>query len=257
MADSSFDLREYFHLQLLRHLAMRLTGRSYAVKGGICLRFFLRSPRLSEDMDIDVAAKMPVKTLENAVDSVLNSRALMAYLQPRGIVALAISKTKQTDTTQRWKILLQQRGTLSYATKIEFSRRLKVITAETGIVAAPLLTQYQLMPFGARFYGASAIFNQKIHALASPTRNALRDLFDLHHLLFTVGLTTSAILETEHVDASVIEKTIDKIATFDFGAFKAQVVPFLPHELLELYRRQAAFEALKQQVENALIALLP
>ena len=133
--------------------------------------------------------------------------SLLAHLQPRGILALSISKPKQTTTTQRWKILLQQKGTLSYSTKIEFSRRLKVIRAETGIVAAPLLTHYQLMPFGARYYGASAIFIQKINALASPTRNALRDLFDLHHLLFTVGLTRTDIFKTEQLDAAAIEKT--------------------------------------------------
>src|ERR1700727_1243986 len=121
MSDFSFELREYFHLQLLRHLAMRLALRSYAVKGGICLRFFLRSPRFSEDMDLDISARMPMKTLENAVDSVLESRALMAHLGPRGIHGLSVGKPKQTETTQRWKILLEQKDALSYSTKIEFS----------------------------------------------------------------------------------------------------------------------------------------
>jgi predicted nucleotidyltransferase component of viral defense system len=253
MADSSFDLREYFHLQLLRHLAMRLAGRSYAVKGGICLRFFLRSPRLSEDMDLDIGMKMPVQTLEKAVDSVLESRALMAYLEPRGIRELSVSKPKQTATTQRWKIQLHQKDALSYSTKIEFSRRAPTIDAETGVIAAPLLSHYQLTPFGARYYAAPAIVNQKLQALASPTRNALRDLFDLHHLFFTIGVAPSAI---KTVDAVVIEKTLAKIGSFQYADFKAQVIPFLSSDLLDFYRQVSAFDTLKVQVETLLMERL-
>ena len=68
--DPGFRIRESFHLQLLRLLVPRLASRPYAVKGGICLRFFHRSPRLSEDMDLDITG-MPVQTLQKNVETVL------------------------------------------------------------------------------------------------------------------------------------------------------------------------------------------
>ena len=85
MATRSFDLREFFHLALLRHLATRLSGRDYAVKGGICLRFFHRSPRLSQDMDVDIVSNVRLKTLQNAVDSILEGKAFAA--SALGVVA--------------------------------------------------------------------------------------------------------------------------------------------------------------------------
>src|SRR3989338_4170190 len=95
MAIRSFELREFFHLALLRHLASRLSGRSYAVKGGLCLRFFHRSPRLSQDMDLDIVSNVQLKTLQNAVDSVLQGRALAASLLPQGIERIEASKRSE------------------------------------------------------------------------------------------------------------------------------------------------------------------
>ena len=75
MSPNSFQIRELFHLAFLRLLALRLTRRDYAVKGGICLRFFHRSQRLSEDMDFDVAG-IPVRTLTNHLMRILSERNL-------------------------------------------------------------------------------------------------------------------------------------------------------------------------------------
>ena len=84
MTPRSFELRESFHLAFLRHLATRLFGRSYAVKGGICLRFFHRSPRLSQDLDLDISPEVRLKTLQNAVDSVLGGQAERTQRWARG-----------------------------------------------------------------------------------------------------------------------------------------------------------------------------
>ena len=92
MPNPSFELREVFHLGLLHHLGLRLAGRDYAVKGGVCLRFFHRSPRFSEDMDLDVSPKVRQKTLEDAMDAVLESRSFTGSLIPRGIARLHVRK---------------------------------------------------------------------------------------------------------------------------------------------------------------------
>ena len=110
MATKSFELRAFFHLTLLRQLGIRLSGRSYAVKGGICLRFFHRSPRLSEDMDLDIVSQVRLETLRNAVDSVIDGRAMLATLISAGVTAVQSTKPKQTEAIQRWKVMLQTSG---------------------------------------------------------------------------------------------------------------------------------------------------
>ncbi|MBI4061538.1 MAG: nucleotidyl transferase AbiEii/AbiGii toxin family protein [Elusimicrobia bacterium] len=254
MPPPSFELRELFHLTLLRHLGARLSGRSYAVKGGICLRFFHRSPRLSEDMDLDVVSRVRLQTLENAVDSVLAGKALIASLLPAGIASLETSKPKQTATTQRWKIALRLADGTSLPTKLECSRRQDRLEYAAGVPDGALLTAHKMVPFAAQFYGAPAMAAQKIEALASPARNALRDLFDLHHLLFSVGVEPARA--AAGVGAETIEAAADKIAGFKFTDFRSQVLPYLSSSLTGLYREPAAFEKQKTDVEQVLVELL-
>jgi len=254
MANPSFERREVFHLILLRHLASRLSGRSWAVKGGIALRFFYRSPRFSGDMDLDVIRQVRSKTLEDAVDGVLGSRALLASLTPHGILRLIPKKPKQTEVTQRWDIQLVWSGG-SLSTKVEFSRRRGNTIYAKGTPHSELLDAYNMPPFAAQFYDSNSMIAQKVQALAAPSRNAVRDLFDIHHLLFTVmakaeGL--SALLE-----AKVIENAIEKIGRFSYSDFKKQVLPYLSESVMPAYQEALAFEELKRKVEEALLRSLP
>ncbi|MHB2025939.1 MAG: nucleotidyl transferase AbiEii/AbiGii toxin family protein [Elusimicrobiota bacterium] len=254
MAPRSFELREFFHLALLRHLATRLSGRDYAVKGGICLRFFYRSPRLSQDMDLDIVSNVRLKTLENAVDSVLQGQAFAASLLQQGITSITASKPKQTATTQRWKAALYSGVGEPLSTKIEFSRRQDRIICSTGMPDAELLSHYRMTPFAAQFYNAASMTAQKIAALASPTRYALRDLFDLHHLLRVILVKpedAAKLLETK-----TLESAADKVGRFTFGDFKEQVLPYLTGELIAMYRKEDAFERQKSEVEQALMEML-
>src|SRR3989338_8356434 len=100
--NEDFQSRERFHLLFLLTLSGRLKGRLYAVKGGICLRFFHHSPRLSEDMDLDIA-KIPTTTLAHAVEQILRAPSFHSQLEAKGLNLKQISSPKQTPTTQRWK----------------------------------------------------------------------------------------------------------------------------------------------------------
>ena len=51
LAYNSLQLREIFHLELLRLLGRKMKGEHYVLKGGVNLRFFFNSFRYSEDMD--------------------------------------------------------------------------------------------------------------------------------------------------------------------------------------------------------------
>lgn len=253
MATKSFELRELFHLALLRHLGTRLSGRAYAVKGGICLRFFHRSPRLSEDIDLDVVSHIRVETLRKAVDSVIEGRAMLATLLPLGVTGLRVTKPKQTETTQRWKATLQLSGGASLPTKIEFSRRSDRIPYSTGLPDGQLLAKYKVAPFAAQYYDAVQMSAQKIRALAAPARNALRDLFDLHHLLFGLGAKPQ---EVSHlVEEATTLAAAEKVLTFTFEDFRAQVLPYLTAELLPLYQGPGLFERQKDEVSDALLGM--
>ncbi|MBI4667603.1 MAG: nucleotidyl transferase AbiEii/AbiGii toxin family protein [Elusimicrobia bacterium] len=254
MANPSFELRELFHLSLLRHLAPRLSGRAWALKGGICLRFFHRSPRLSQDMDLDVISGVRAQTLEKAVDSILASKSFIASLMPYGIRHISVTKPKQTQTTQRWKAAMELSGSVHLPTKIEFSRRRVGISCSSGVPDAQLLNHYKMPPFAAQYYGGGQMAAQKIAALASPGRYAVRDLFDLHHLFYVINVRPE---ESSHdVNDQTIEKALSKSGGFTYKDFKEQVLPYLCEELMDLYKTSEAFEKLKGEVEQKLMGIL-
>lgn len=249
------ELREFFHLALLRHLAGWLVGRPYAVKGGVCLRLFHRSPRCSQDMDLDIGSTVRVETLQRAVDALLESRAFLASLGPHGITRLEATKPKQTQTTQRWKVALSVGGDLSLPAKIEFSRRHQRLAYSTGVPDRELLARYQTPPFAAQYYGAEEMAAQKILALASAARYAVRDLFDLHHLCRAEGIAWPRL--ANRVSPLDIERASDKVGRFTYRDFTEQVLPYLPGTLMALFKDPAAFEQLRSEVEEKLLALLP
>ena len=58
---AEYGVREYvelFHLLFLDQLGRKLDKRFYALKGGANLRFFARSLRYSEDIDLDTVARL-------------------------------------------------------------------------------------------------------------------------------------------------------------------------------------------------------
>src|ERR1035437_4541314 len=114
---------EQFHLLFLDQLGRRLDERYFALKGGCNLRFFLKSIRYSEDMDIDIQDVLRSR-LREKVNAILDSKPFAQILQVRGVRIDHKSEPKQTDTTQRWKFtLLANDSTAPLHTKIEFSRR--------------------------------------------------------------------------------------------------------------------------------------
>ena len=114
---------EIFHLILLGHLGRKLDKQKWALKGGCNLRFFFRSPRYSDDMDLDVQG-LPVDVLQGKVNSILSGRPLTTSLEVHGISIEHVTEHKQTETTQRWKFGLTVAGLNEpVPTKIEFSRR--------------------------------------------------------------------------------------------------------------------------------------
>lgn len=246
------QFRELFHLSLLFHLAQRLKNRAWAVKGGICLRFFHRSPRMSEDMDLDIEPLVRPDTLRKAVDTILASRAFRNGLAARGAADLRFSAPKQTGTVQRWKIALSAPGSRMLPTKVEFSRRRERPLGASGIPDPETLQRHAFHPFAARFYDAPEMTAQKILAVAADSRHAARDLFDLDHLFHTIRVDpakVSAIL------GDVPESAVRNAGSFSFADFNDQVVPYLDESLMDHYKTRSNFEALRARVLDSLAGM--
>src|SRR5258708_2938188 len=178
---------ELFHLVFVRALFANLGDKTQlAVKGGLNMRFYFRSPRFSEDLDLDVMT-MSKGTLENRVDRLLASPTITSPLRARGIVIEDISKPKQTNTVQRWKLEVASPSTSIHdRTKIEFSRRATVETAVLERVDAQIANAYDIPAFLASHYQCAEAVRQKVHALAERDQPQARDVFDLHVLFARV-----------------------------------------------------------------------
>src|SRR5947207_4888042 len=96
---------ELFHLLFLCQLGRKVDKKRYALKGGCNMRFYFKSIRYSEDMDIDIQI-INKDTLFKNVNKLLSSIPFNNILQTQGMEILNISTPKQTPTTQRWKIEL-------------------------------------------------------------------------------------------------------------------------------------------------------
>jgi predicted nucleotidyltransferase component of viral defense system len=239
---------EIFHLLFLRSFSARVDKALFALKGGCNLRFYHRSVRYSEDMDLDIRT-MAVGTLGSNVEAVLAADALRHSLRAQRLEIESTTAPKQTATTQRWKIALRSLDApSSIPTKIEFSRRALDDDAVLAPVEPELIRRYRLYPVLVQHYAAATAFAQKIAALALRAETQARDIFDLK-LLIDAGAGTAPLQKAQ---AAQLEAAIDNAMSIGFEDFMGQVVAFLEPEHQADYRERAAWDALQQQVVDAL-----
>ena len=221
---------EHFHLLFLGQLTKRVAPELFAVKGGCNLRFYLRSVRYSEDIDLDLH-KVSLETLRSNVRTILKSRSLTDTLHATGIRIVKSSEPKQTQTTQRWKLSLLVDGLeREIPTKIEFSRRDGIEGAVMEPISPEILTSHKLYPFAAFHYPRSWAVRQKIAALIGRTQTQARDVFDLSFLL------NDELDRTGYALSSVEVKTASEHAlSLSFDDYRSQVVAFLLPEFQSLY----------------------
>lgn len=95
---------------------------------------------------------------------------------------------------------------------------------------------------------------QKIRALAARGRNAVRDLFDLHHLIF--GIMVDLTKATKGMDKKILESAIEKMERFSFKEFIQQVHPYLTEDLGTAYNESSHFERIKSKTSGKLLEIL-
>ncbi len=233
---------ESFHLEFLRGLVRCMPTQQFVVKGGCNLRFFLGSPRYSEDIDLDVT-NVASHTLRNNVMRVLTGKAISITLRRFGIVEIATRSHKQTNTVQRFKVLLSTEAGVSLHTKIEFSRRGIVFEYQGAEILPAITSAYQVVPFVAPHYIPTAAAIQKILALAHRKEPQSRDVFDLYMLGAKEGVAD--LVPREHLQPDeriAAERSVDEL---EYRFFCDQVVEYLEPEDQNLYRSEQNWEAMR------------
>lgn len=231
MAASQAQSIEAFHLAFLEVLRQRLDPSRYVLKGGANLRYFFDSVRYSEDIDIDVSG-VPGWALEEKIDGVLGSPALAITLRSsRLAIAVGdISKPKQTDTTRRWKVSLSAAWhSEPIRTKIEFSNRNGERRHKLEAVPTRIVAPYGLRPPSAQHYLEEPAVEQKVLALAGRSETQARDVFDLDLLLRRSPAAGMGI------EADTRRAAAERGLELPHAAFADQVLPFLDHEVADLY----------------------
>ena len=236
---------EKFHLLFLKHFAPVAGAGTICLKGGVNLRFYHNSPRLSEDIDFD-ARKVGVEILKKNVSKVLTGRPLMMELAASGMDLVEVKAAKQTATVQRWKVQLVHQA-VPVATRLEFSRRVdgEFESCRVEPPSSLILAERRVVPFVFNHYTAEAAYNQKIHALALRTQVQARDAFDLDHLA-AAGQTGTEVFP------NIAARAREQLALITYDMFHEQVVPFLPADLAEYHGTPAAWKALAMRVGQAL-----
>jgi predicted nucleotidyltransferase component of viral defense system len=242
---------EIFHLLFLRAFGARVDKALYSLKGGCNLRFFLRSIRYSEDLDLDVRT-MSIGTLRNNVSRLLEAPSFAQAVRTQGIEIARTSLPKQTGTTQRWKLTLRiAESGAEVPTKIEFSRRGLDGEKTVEPVDAGIIRTYRLYPVIVQHYSVHTAFAQKVSALALRKQLQARDVFDLK-LLLDAGGAEGPLPETA---AANLAAAIDNAFAVDYDAFAGQVLAFLEPDYQEHYGNRKIWNELQGQVVDGLEAL--
>ncbi len=228
---------EQFHLLFLAQLGLKLDKRFYALKGGCNLRFFLRSFRYSEDIDLD-ACSITKDKLENIVNGILESKPFADILRTRNMTIQHTSSPKQTETTQRWKLGLATPLDMTLHTKIEFSRRGMGGNTLFEAIDPTIIMAYRSHPIMINHYHAEAAYEQKIEALIMRTTTQSRDIFDLN-LLINSGVNTQ--IENDRL-RSRIKEAQSNAMRISYDVFKSQVLSFLIPEYQAQYDSRQVWE---------------
>jgi len=241
---------EVFHLLFLRALAARVDPAFFVLKGGCDLRFFCKSIRYSDDIDLDVRT-VAVNTLKKNVETLLASPAFLNMLRAQRLAVEAVTSAKQTGTTQRWKLRIRVNGSpQAIPTKIEFSRRQFDPDLLLEAVDAELINRYRLYAVFTQHYTPAVAFLHKVEALALRKQTQARDLFDLK-LLIDMNARPPAGAELGRILPAAAENAIG----IGYDDFAGQVLAYLEPEYQDRYRPREAWETLQAEVVEALGAL--
>lgn len=250
---NDLELREVFHFCFLERLLKTSDPRLYVLKGGVNLRFFFRSPRYSEDMDID-ARGGAVATLKKNGYKILGDPSFKRTLQTYGIDNVEVNdptKAKHTKTTQRFRVQLHTRSGEALPSKIEFSRR---ETTDAGAITERIdeevARRYRKLSFNCQHYSGSTAVQQKLLALAGRAVTQARDVFDLYVL--SLGGYCHDDEHKEKLSRQQHSAALNNLHSLSYDDFAGQVVEFLDDDSKKQFANRASWNTMTAQVIDIL-----
>lgn len=248
---NQMHLREIFHLEFMRCFVKKARPCNYALKGGVNLRFFFNSFRYSEDMDLDISG-VRVNLLKDEVMKILTTPSFGEKLRSFGIEKIVppdISKAKQTETTQRFKIHLLTSAGEDLFTKVEFSRRGFKGNTVIECVSDAILREYKMPPLLIPHYEVNSAIAQKIEALAMRSAIQARDIFDLYILNTQCEKSTAEKLG-QKLRPAIFLKAKENAFEVSFEQFRDMVVSYLSPDDQAVYNTTDIWEDIKLKVSN-------
>lgn len=204
--------------------------KSAALKGGGALRFVFRSSRRSEDLDYELDSNFPKYRLQERMEKLLADLKIKA------------TAPKQTDTTQRWKLVLPVGNFL----KLEFSRRGKVSPKNFKVTNVSFHTWG--IPYTVPVFHLSLqdMFAQKMEAALSPTRTVPRDAYDLLYILEFSFQARERLIMPEGIDR---HKLMEKLSQISDDFVQEELFPYLSQEETEIFNYKDVLVRLNERFE--------
>lgn len=249
MIYAQLQLREVFHLEFLRWFGRKTKSGFYALKGGGNLRFFFNSFRYSEDMDLDIR-EVEVNVVKDTVMHILQAPGFCDILKPFGITEIvppSITRAKQTETTQRFKVHLITYAGDDLFTKIEFSRRGFKGEVIVQPVADIILRMYKISPLLVPHYDSQSAIAQKIKALAARPIIQARDIFDLYILS---SQYEPLKMKKTGINPEQFKNAYKNIFAVGFEQFRDTVVSYLSCEDQAVYNSPVLWDEIRLKVGN-------
>jgi predicted nucleotidyltransferase component of viral defense system len=244
---------ESFHLALMTVLAER--GRdAFVLKGGASLRFFLKSVRYSEDVDIDVPTMEQWRFTEK-IKAAVESESLKRLLALLGTEMTQGYRKDSSATKEDWPFELTHSDLpVSARTRLEVSYREsnypddasfadkpadEIVAPYARSLRAPLIRRYRI----------DVAMSQKVRALYGRKETQPRDVFDLDFLFRGWPDRPSDLDEAE------IGAAIDRAYSISFGEYASKVVAMLDPAIASLYKEEATWGDMQQRVIDTLAGL--
>ena len=249
MVYGSLQLKEIFHLEFIRWLGRRIKPHYYAIKGGANLRFFFQSFRYSEDMDLDIC-DVDIIVLKEVIMKILQAPSFQDSLKSFGVQRVVpphISRAKQMQTMQRFKIHLITSAGEDLFTKVEFSRRGFKGKVVVQPVSSLILREYKLPPLLVAHYDIQSAIMQKIGALANRAVIQARDIFDLYILSSQFESVKTEGIKT---DDAHLTKAYENLFEVNFEQFRDTVVFYLSTEEQTVYDSSSSWDEIKLKSAN-------
>jgi hypothetical protein len=241
---------EAFQLVLLEVAVVRLPLADFVLKGGANMRFFFASPRRSRDIDFDYLGGR-FEPFAARVDQILSSRALTELLRERGLGLADPRRSKQTQTTRRWKLSLTGTGFGTVSSKLEFSgRREGASDYELRPVDVEVARRIGARSVRLNRYGPVSMVAQKVGALRMRSQTQPRDVFDLD-LLFRMH--PDALAATQLPEGALEEANARALA-LTYQEYRSTVVDYLDGDVIDIKGTEEAWNDMVLHVTQTLDA---